>query len=163
MRQKGSLLLVLTLLAVAIVAPVVVARPNAAPAGAPLVQAATPVAAPDSAPDAAPDQTDYAPPPAGRTGFYIENGRFNILQPAPDYFATGSFLFWAWKDLNPSKGGYSWAILDKWIQDSLDAGYVSVGLAITPYTGRFCHPLEQGTDLIPAFVRNGPDNIAGNA
>ncbi len=207
MRQKGLLLLVLTLLTiVAIAAPAAFATPPSAlglnPVAAPVNQSATPAAAPDVAPagdagagpagdasdgpagsasdgpagsasdgpagsasdgPASPDQADYAPPPAGPPGFYIENGRFNILQPAKDYFATGSFLFWAWKDLNPTKGGYSWGILDKWIQDSLDAGYVSVGLAITPFVGRFCHPLEQGTDMIPAFVRNGPDNVAGNA
>ena len=106
---------------------------------------------------------DYAPPPAGKPGFYIENGRFDILQPAPDYFATGSFLFWAWAALNPSPGKYNWDALDQWIQDSLDAGYQTVGLAIMTYTGRFVACPIQGVDMTPSWVLAGPDQVAGNS
>ncbi len=149
MSKKGLLLLVATLLViVAIAVPAL---------------GATQMASPGQPTPAAPNAEEYAPPPAGPGGFYIETGRFNILSPAPAYHATGSFSFWAWADLNPSKGNYNWAILDQWIVDSMAAGYVSVGIAVTPYTGRFVRCPLQGVDLIPAWVRSGPDNIAGNA
>jgi hypothetical protein len=111
---------------------------------------------------AQPEAVDYAPPPAGQPGFYIENGRFNILRPAQAYHATGSFGFWAWSSLNPAKGTYNWEILDTWIADSIAAGYETVGIALKTYTGRFVGCQFQGIDMTPAWVLAGQDGIRGN-
>ncbi len=115
---------------------------------------------------ALPSSIDYALPPAGVPGFYIENGRFNILQPAAKYSATGSYAFWAWKDLNAVKGGYDFTGIDDFIRDSLSAGYQSVGLTVYTYTGRFanCTVLPGGgIDITPQWVQAGPDGVLGNA
>lgn len=112
---------------------------------------------------ALPRSIDYAPPPAGASGFYIENGRSNILQPAAKYNATGSYAFWAWKDLNGAKGDYDFTGIDEFIRDSLSAGYQSVGIAVYTYTGRFV-PCRAGSgiDMTPQWVQAGPDGILGN-
>lgn len=111
-----------------------------------------------------PSSIDYAPPPAGVPGFYIENGRFNILQPAAKYSATGSYAFWAWKDLNAVKGGYDFTGVDDFIRDSLSAGYQSVGITLYTYTGRFVAcKAGSGIDMTPQWVQAGPDGVLGNA
>ena len=118
----------------------------------------------DSVAPALPDSIDYAPPPAGVRGFYIENGISNILQPPSKYSAAGSYAFWAWKDLNTAKGVYDFSGVDTFIRDSLKAGYQSVGIAVYTYTGRFVPcAAGGGIDMTPKWVQAGADGVLGNA
>ncbi|MCO6449428.1 MAG: hypothetical protein J5I90_01450 [Caldilineales bacterium] len=101
------------------------------------------------------------PPAGGKPGLYIETGLFNVLSPAQDYFAVGSFKIWEWSSLNPGPGSYDWDKLDTWIQQSVDAGYTNIGITIMTYTGRFVGCPLQGVDMMPQWVQNGPDNVWG--
>jgi len=159
MSKKVFLLLATTfLVVVAITGPNALATGPATENKAPqLLSDSTPI--PDSV---APNSAELAVPPAGKPGFFIENGRFNILGPASDYYAVGSFSFWAWTQLNPGPGSYNWDLFDAWIEDSIAAGYEEVGLALMTFTGRGVRCPFQGVDMSPSWVLAGPDGVRGN-
>ena len=102
-------------------------------------------------PTAAPAAVDRLPA-AGSAGFYLENGRFNFLNPAP-YSATGTFTFWAWSSLNPQKGEYRFKWIDDYIDSAVAVGYSQVGIAIYTYTNRFVSCPLQGIDAAPGLCR----------
>ncbi len=100
--------------------------------------------------------------PTAPVGFYLENGRFSFL-PAATYHATGSFRFWSWSELNSAPEVYHFDRIDQYLNDAVANGYQAIGIAITTYVGRPSGCTMQGVEYTPAFVRNGPDGIAGNA
>lgn len=128
------------------------------------VFATTAISAPPPAPTPPPaqPQAEAYTSPAAVTGFYLENGRWSFLSPS-NTSATGSFRFWSWEKLNPQPGVYRWDWLDNYITDAVAAGYESVGITVMPYTGRSVGCPQQGIDVIPYFVRVGPDGIENTA
>ncbi len=126
--------------------------------------AGTAFSAPLAAPTPAVQQpaSELSVSPGAASGFYLENGRFSFLNPT-DYSATGAFRFWSWEKLNPAAGVYRWDYLDDYINRAVTAGYQSIGLTIMPYTGRSVGCPLQGVDVMPYFVRVGPDGIANTA
>ncbi len=117
---------------------------------------------------APPASVDLAPASVP-TGFYIANGQWNML-PAADYNAVGSFLFWSWESLNPGIDAhgdpiYRFDKIDSYITAAINAGYQSVGIAITTYNGRTAQyypctgEFNQGYAQTPYFVRWGPNGV----
>ncbi len=107
--------------------------------------------------------------PAGiPTGFFIANSQWSMLNPTT-YSATGAFQFWSWESLNPDRNLYRFDKIDAYIQAAINAGYQSVGIAITTYNGRTAQyysctgEFNQGYAQTPFFVRWGPDGIEGTA
>lgn len=118
-------------------------------------------------PAPAPESTDLAPN-AAQTGFYLANNQWNMLPPV-DYSAVGTFQFWSWESLNPDRNLYRFDKIDSYIDAAVQAGYQSVGIAITTYNGRSAQyypctgEFNQGYAQTPYFVRWGPDGIEGTA
>ncbi len=171
MMSKKALLLLGTVfvLLAAVAVPVVVATGSTRAAND-ASDAPTP-ASPAQAP-AQPASIDYAPPPAGESGYYVENpssdaDKAKILQPASKYSAVGSYAFFTWASLNSTKGGYDFSSIDSFITNSVNAGYKQVGIALYTYTGRYvgCTPTNPlgGIDMTPKWVQAGPDGVLGTA
>jgi hypothetical protein len=114
-----------------------------------------------------PESVDFVPATTP-SGFYIANSQWHML-PASNYSAIGSFQFWSWESLNPSKNLYRFEKIDNYIDAAVAAGYQKVGIAITTYNGRSAQyrpcgsEFSQGYAQTPYFVRWGPDGIEGTA
>ncbi len=112
-------------------------------------------------PDAvtAPDRTTISEP---GPGLYIASGSWSPFPNPGDYSAIGAYNFFHWSKFNPSDGVYDWGDLDYWIDQQIDAGYQTLGMAMVTYTNRYASCPDQGVDATPKWVQSGPDGVFGN-
>ena len=165
MHKKTFLLLatIVFLTTVFVAIPVAFATP----------QTANDVASPllDSGDDALPtplpqpENVEFVTPPGGPPAFYIVGGTWNP-RPGQPYYADGVYQFFNWSTFNSARGQYNWDPLDRWVQQNLQQGYTSIGIAINTYNGRLstpCGVMDQGVDAMPKYVQKGRDGVFGTS
>ena len=165
MHKKTFLLLatIVFLTTIFVAIPVAFAKPQTVnDVSSPLLDSGDD-ALPTPAPE--PDSVEFVTPPGGPPAFYIIGSTWSPRSGQP-YHADGVYQFFNWSTFNSAPGQYNWNQLDRWVQQNLQMGYTSIGIAINTYNGRLSSPcgiIEQGVDSMPKYVQNGRDGQFGTS
>ena len=65
-------------------------------------------------------------------GLFVFHDHANISPPAT-WGPVGSWMYWAWSELNPSKGVYNWSVIDNYLAKAAAMGK-PVAISVMPYT-----------------------------
>jgi hypothetical protein len=84
-------------------------------------------ALPTPAPE--PDSIEFVTPPGGPPAFYIIGGTWHP-RPGHPYHADGVYQFFNWSTFNSAPAQYNWYPLERTVQQNMQQGYTSIGIAI---------------------------------